>query len=105
KSGRAPTREDGRKRHKKAAVLLPERTAALTSQGAGGRAVLSAAEPSLRPDGRQSFYRLRARTRWLTQSSRERGCGVLCVEHVETHPCIEVRREDGQPRAAWSGIL
>jgi hypothetical protein len=48
---------------------------------------------------------LRAGTRRISPSGRERGCGVLCVERGEEHPSIKVTREAGQCRATWQGIL
>lgn len=54
---------------------------------------------------RQAVYGLRAATRWIAPSPRERDCGILCVEHTEEHPSIRVERKDGGPRASWRGIL
>lgn len=54
---------------------------------------------------RQDAYALRAKTRWLTSSSRERGCGYWPVTHVEDDPYIEVKREKGQAVARWCGLL
>ena len=41
----------------------------------------------------------------MSPSPRERDCGILCVEHVDEHPSIVVKREEGGPRARWKGIL
>jgi hypothetical protein len=62
-------------------------------------------EPSDGPVEGQVAYVLRARTRWLSQSQRERSCGVMCIEHVDDHPAIIVKRDKGIPEAQWSGIL
>lgn len=56
---------------------------------------------------RQEAYKLRSRTRWLTQSSRERGCGMLCVEHTDCHPSVKVTRDSktGRRCARWQGLM
>lgn len=54
---------------------------------------------------RQEAYRLRALTRWVALSPRERGCGVWCVEHTDEHPCIKVERKDGKNSATWRGLM
>ena len=63
------------------------------------------AEPTTTGLARQLAYRLRSRTRWIASSPRERDCGVLCVEHTNEHPHIEVKRSDGIARARWTGLL
>lgn len=54
---------------------------------------------------RQAAYELRARTRKLAPSARERGCGALCVEHRDEEPSIDVQSVDGAPRASWRGLM
>lgn len=65
----------------------------------------SAAKATGEPSARQAVYRLRAVTRYISPSPRERDCGVLCVEHTNEHPSIRVERKEGGPRASWRGIL
>jgi len=56
-------------------------------------------------DTRQGAYRLRAATRWVATSPRERGCGVWCVEHTDEHPTIKVERKGGRSVATWRGLM
>jgi hypothetical protein len=63
------------------------------------------AEPTATPPARQSAFGLRARTRRISPSARERGCGVLCIERGEEHPSIKVKRAAGVASAHWQGVL
>jgi hypothetical protein len=56
-------------------------------------------------EARQRAYALRAGTRRISPSERERACGIWCVEHTESHPSIQVRRDKGERRASYRGIL
>jgi hypothetical protein len=62
-------------------------------------------EPNPTRAARQQAYALRARTRWLTPSQRERGCGYWPVTEREDDPYIEVRRDGGKSHARWCGLL
>lgn len=44
-------------------------------------------------------------TRWVAPSTREWGCGVMCIEHKDEEPSIELRNVDGAPRGKWCGLL
>ena len=67
--------------------------------------VPTGAQASVEPPARQGAYALRSQTRWLAPSQRERGCGSLCVEHVDQEPAIQLKRVDGAPRARWLGLM
>lgn len=62
-------------------------------------------ERSNAPSARQESFALRARTRFLTGSKRERGCGAWSVQSLECDPWIEVRREHGSAKARWCGLM
>jgi hypothetical protein len=52
------------------------------------------------------MYALRAKTRWLARTQRERHCGTWAVDDVNHHPYVEVHRQpDGSGRARWCGLL
>jgi hypothetical protein len=58
------------------------------------------------PTARQGAYRLRARTRMLSASTRERGCGTCVVEHLDCSPTVEVRANPkGGAKARFHGML
>lgn len=67
----------------------------------------SGVESNPAPGARQAAYALRARTRYLTPSQRERGCGCWSVlkDDEGSDPYVEVRREHGIARARWCGLL
>jgi hypothetical protein len=63
-------------------------------------------KPSAREvEARSGVYSLRAELRRVSQSERERFCGALVVEHVDTEPSIELRQDAGQVRASWRGLM
>jgi Replication protein len=66
---------------------------------------VSAAEFSGAGLARQSVFDLRSRTRWIAPNARERDCGVMCIEHRDEEPSIEIRSVDGAPRAKWCGLM
>jgi hypothetical protein len=66
---------------------------------------VSEAQPSDLGPARQSAYELRSCTRWVAPNARERDCGVMCIEHRDEEPSIELRHVDGLPRGKWCGLL
>jgi len=89
------------------------RMRAKAAEGAARPLVLPAAPRCAPPEkpspreraAREGVFALRARLRRVAPSRRERGCGALVVEHVDTEPTIELRQEAGQVRAHWKGLM
>jgi len=71
----------------------------------GGDDVCAQRKTNPRLTARQQAYVLRASTRWLSSSKRERGCGFFCVEHVDQEPAIVIKRERGVISARWHGLM
>lgn len=71
----------------------------------GGATTSQADSISSRWDRQAALYALRARTRRLSSSKRERACGLVPVIHATEHPSIKVTSEKGHKRASWKGLL